>query len=204
MTFLKLPLPPLLHLSLSISSSLLLVFFPSLPLSPSLSRRETMHLALITTPTMKGSIDYSKAWQERAEIMLSKIFLLPSPVNNQSRHRYASTRPLREPEEEAQTTVSTEEKGPLGKVGFKIRNVSLLLSRFDQGISEGSRVWVYFRTTWFIFRTTGKGGEVERIDCPPKTLSEPKMSAKLGNKVQRNSHFLAGFQCQDSFQSSCN
>lgn len=34
---------------------------------------------------------------------------------------------------------------------------------------------------------------VERIDWPPKTLSEPKMSAKLDNKVQRNSLFLAGF-----------
>lgn len=40
---------------------------------------------------------------------------------------------------------------------------------------------------------------VERIDWPAKTLSEPKMSAKLVNKVQRNSFFLAGFSCQDSF-----
>lgn len=40
---------------------------------------------------------------------------------------------------------SREEKQPSEKLGFRIRNASLLLPQYDQEISEGGRVWVHFQ-----------------------------------------------------------
>lgn len=82
--------------------------------------------------------------------MLSIIFLLPSQANNQTRHRDASKQPLRgqkkrlrlhSPQSEGKESYmagkrSTKEKRALGKLGFKIRNVNLLLSQFDQQSQE--------------------------------------------------------------------
>lgn len=93
-------------------------------------------------------------------MMIPRNLLLIFSSKNNSMCTDASKRPFTRPEEEVQTTLprtkgeetvakgwwgegrgrDTGEKRPLGGVGFRVRNVSLLLPHFDQRISEGGRV----------------------------------------------------------------
>lgn len=79
---------------------------------------------------------------------------------------------------------STEEKRPLGKLSFKMRNVNLLLSQFDQQSQEVAE---------FGFISEQHG---ERIDRPPKPYLNLKCLQDWATKFKETAFPLRAFSAK--------